>query len=282
MTLLRATQVLAQAGLDVGDEIIEEPSNEVEEGLVVGTDPSRAVLLLPNSPITIVVSLGPDSVAVPSLIGLTAETAAQRLDELELVLIQPVLECNFPNDTEELAGRIMGQIPPADEEHPPGTEVTACLGQPASEAPSPGGTVEPGSPSGPAGPIEVTTPRQAEARNAALAVNTSSITASNQPGALGSIANWNSLSSRFESECMALVGELFRYSRFRRGMELGASVPNASCRGESRELGQRASMGTRRASTMAAPFLGTRSRSTSSSGLSQEVGQHVMPSRGED
>ena len=209
MTLLRATQVLVQADLDVADEIIEEPSNEVEEGLVIGTDPSPPVLLLPNSPITIVVSLGPESVVVPSLIGLTPETAAQRLAELELVLIQPVLECNFPNDTEELAGRIMGQIPPADEEHPLGTEVTGCLGQSASGAPSPGETAGPGTPSGPVDPIEVSTPRQAEARNAALAVNANSINAANQPGALGSIAKWNALSGRFESECMALVTSYF-------------------------------------------------------------------------
>ena len=209
MTLLRATQVLAQAGLDVGDEIIEEPSNEVEEGLVIGTDPSPPVLLLPNSPITIVVSLGPENVVVPSLIGLTPEAAAQRLADLELVLIQPVLECNFPNDTAELAGRIMGQIPPSDEEHALGTEVTACLGQPASGAPSPGETAGPGPTSGPVDSIEVSTPRQAEARDAAVAVNTNSITAANQPGALGSIAKWNDLSDRFESECMALVTSYF-------------------------------------------------------------------------
>ena len=201
MTLLQATQVLAQAGLAVTDEPAMEPSQEVEEGLVIGTEPGPPVLLLPDTPITIVVSTGPEYAAVPSLIGLNPETAAQRLAELEFVLIQPVPECDFPNDAEQLVGRIMGQVPPADEEHPLGTEVNACLGQPTS-AIQPPATVGPGPTSG---PIEVVTPRQTEARNAALEVNVRSIAAANQPGALGSIANWNALSSRFQSECGALA-----------------------------------------------------------------------------
>lgn len=201
MTLLQATQVLAQAGLAVTDEPVMEPSQEVEEGLVIGTEPGPPVLLLPDTPITIVVSTGPEYVVVPSLIGLNPETAAQRLAELELVLIQPVLECDFPNGTEELVGRVMGQVPPADEEHPLGTEVNACLGQPTSAIRSPA-TVGPGPTSG---PIEAVTPRQTEARNAASQVNLRSIAAASQPGALGSIANWNALSLRFLSECGALA-----------------------------------------------------------------------------
>lgn len=201
MTLLQATQVLAQAGLAVTDEPVMEPSQEVEEGLVIGTEPGPPVLLLPDTPITIVVSTGPEYVAVPSLIGLNPETAAQRLTELELVLIQPIPECDFPNEAEELVGRIMGQVPPADEEHPLGTEVNACLGQPTL-AIQPPAAVGPGPTNG---PVEVLNPRQTGARNAASEVNLRSIAAANQPGALGSIASWNALSSRFQSECRALA-----------------------------------------------------------------------------
>ena len=208
MTLLRATQVLAQAGLDVADEPVEEPSDEVEEGLVIGTEPSAPVLLLPDTPITILISTGPENVLIPSLIGLTPDIAVQRLEEIELVLIQPVLACDFPNETEELVGRIMGQVPPADEEHPLGTEVTACLGQPTSGLP-PQGTPGPGATSRPVDPIDEFTPRRTEARNAAIAVNARSIDAANQPGALGSIANWNALSNRFESDCRALATAYF-------------------------------------------------------------------------
>ncbi len=205
MTLLQATQVLAQAGLAVTDEPVMEPSDDVEEGLVIGTEPAPPVLLLPDTSITIVVSTGPENAIVPSLIGLIPETAAQQLADLELVLIQPVLECEFPNDTEELVGRIMGQIPPADEEHPLGTEVTACLGQPTS-AITPPVTV---GPEPTVRPTEVLTPRQTEARNAAAGVNSRSIAAASQPGALGSIANWNALSSSFQSECGALAAAYF-------------------------------------------------------------------------
>lgn len=204
MTLLRATQVLAQAGLEVTDEIIEEPSSEVEEGLVIGTDPSPPVLLLPDTQITIVVSLGSESVVVPSLIGLTPEAAVQRLAELELVLVEPVPECEFANTAEELVGRIMGQVPPAQEEHPAGTEVIACLGLPTTAVP-PSGTSGPIPPGRPDVPPEDLDPRRAEARNAALQVTARAIVTGRQPDALGSIAKWNSLSSRFEAECRGLA-----------------------------------------------------------------------------
>ena len=210
MTLLQATQVLAQAGLAVTDEPVMEPSQEVEEGLVIGTEPGPPVLLLPDTPITIVVSTGPEYAVVPSLIGLNPETAVQRLAELEFVLIQPVPECDFSNEAEELVGRIMGQVPPADEEHPLGTEVNACLGQPTS-AIQPPGTAGPEPTSG---PVEDLTARQTEARNAASEVNLRSIAAASQPGALGSIANWNALSNRFQSECGALAASYSDISGF--------------------------------------------------------------------
>ena len=210
MTLLQATQILAQAGLEVSDEVLKEPSDEVEKDLVISTNPAPPVLLLPGTSITILVSSGPESVVVPSLIGLTSDTAADRLAELELVLIQPIPECDFPNDTEELIGRIMEQVPLAEEDHPPGTEVTACLGLPTSaipplETPEPFETPGPVPTSGPSDPVDAPTPRRTAARNAAAEVNTRSIAAANQPDALGSIAKWNALSSRFDSECRSLA-----------------------------------------------------------------------------
>ena len=210
MTLLRATQILAQAGLEVSDEVVEEPSDEVEEGLVISTDPAPPVLLLPDSPIAILISTGPENVVVPSLIGLTPDTAAERLTELELVLIQPIPDCEIPNDTEELVGRIMDQTPLADEEHPRETEVTACLGQPVGPVPpevtgEPVFTGTPDDPDTPDDPVDALTPRRTLARNTAVQLNARSIAAANQPGALGSIANWNALSARFESECRGLA-----------------------------------------------------------------------------
>ena len=204
MTLLRATQVLVQAGLEVTDEITEEPSNEVDEGLVIGTDPSPPVLLLPDTPITIMVSLGPESVVVPSLIGLTPEAAAERLAGMELVLVQPVPECESANTAEELVGRIMGQIPSAQEEHPAGTEVNACLGLPILEV-TPAGTSIPIPPSRPDEPPDGLDSRRTEAWDAASQITSDAIVAGHQPDALGSIAKWNILSSRFEAECRDLA-----------------------------------------------------------------------------
>lgn len=195
MTLLRATQVLVQAGLEVGDEVRDEPSVDVEEGLVIGTDPAPPGLLLPGATVTILRSTGPESVVVPSLVGLTPETVAEQLVELELVLAEPIAECDFPNDAEELVGRIMGQVPPAEEEHPQGTEVTVCLGRPTSVGP--GAT--------PTETIDEFTPRKMEARSEAAAITARAAAAGRQPNALGSIAKWNALSGRFAAECSDLA-----------------------------------------------------------------------------
>ena len=195
MTLLQATQVLAQAGLEVSDEVRDEPSIDVEEGLVVGTDPAPPGLLLPGAMVTILRSTGPASVVVPSLVGLTPETAAAHLAELELVLAEPIAECDFPNDAEELVGRVMGQVPPAEEEHPQGTEVIVCLGQPTSSGPGPTPTEI----------IDEFSPRRVEARSEAAAITARAVIAGRQPDALGSIARWNALSSRFAAECRELV-----------------------------------------------------------------------------
>lgn len=194
MTLLQATQVLVQAGLEVSDEVLEESSVDVEEGLVIGTDPAPPGLLLPGATVTILLSVGPDSVVVPSLVGLTPETAAEQLAELELVLAEPIAECDFPNDAEELVGRIMGQVPPAEEEHPQGTEVVVCLGQPASPGPGPTATEV----------IDEFSPRRMEARSEAAGITARASAAGRQPDALGSIARWNALSSRFAAECREL------------------------------------------------------------------------------
>ena len=194
MTLLQATQVLVQAGLEVSDDVRDEPSVDVEEGLVIGTDPAPPGLLLPGTTVTILRSAGPDNVVVPSLVGLTPETAAEQLAELELVLAEPIAECDFPNDAEELVGRVMGQVPPAEEEHPQGTEVIVCLGQPASSGPGPTPTEI----------IDEFSPRRIEARGEAAAITARAAAAGRDPDALGSIARWNALSSRFASECREL------------------------------------------------------------------------------
>ena len=200
MTLLQATQVLVQAGLEVSDEILEESSVDVEEGMVIGTDPAPPGLLLPGTMVTILLSVGPDSVVVPSLAGLTPETAAEQLAELELVLAEPIAECDFPNDAEELEGRIMGQVPPAEEEHPQGTEVVVCLGQPISTEPGPTPTPAPT----PTETADEFSPRRMEARNEAAAITARAAVAGRQPDALGSIARWNALSTRFAAECREL------------------------------------------------------------------------------
>ncbi|MCY3634300.1 MAG: Stk1 family PASTA domain-containing Ser/Thr kinase [bacterium] len=195
MTLLRATQVLVQAGLQVSEEILEQPSDDVDKDLVIGTDPSPPALLLPDSQIVILVSLGSENVVIPSLVGLTPETAGELLAELELVLAEPIAECDFPNDAEELVGRIMGQVPPAEEEHPLGTEVTVCLGQPTAGGPGPTPTEI----------IDEFSPRRIEARNEAAAITARAVVAGREPDALGSIPRWNALSSRFAAECIDLA-----------------------------------------------------------------------------
>lgn len=78
-----ALNMISEFGWDVG--VVEEPSDEVEAGLVIRTDPSAGAALEPGSRFTIVVSSGPAPRELPEITGLTVEQATAELDARGLV-----------------------------------------------------------------------------------------------------------------------------------------------------------------------------------------------------
>ena len=77
-----ATQILETLGLEF--EILEEYSEDIEEGLVSSTLPEAGEIVTPNEVVTIIVSLG-IKIEVPEVEGLTYQDAIDKLEEAGLV-----------------------------------------------------------------------------------------------------------------------------------------------------------------------------------------------------
>ncbi|MCY3967705.1 MAG: Stk1 family PASTA domain-containing Ser/Thr kinase [bacterium] len=198
MTPLRATQVLTQAGFEVSEDLQEQTSEEIQEGLVITTDPAPPALLFEDTSIQLVVSIGPQTVEVPSLLGMTTSAAVATLNELDLVLSARVTVCNLEDLVPAPEAAIVGQTPLPGEQHPFGTEVIVCVGiEPVVQpVPSPANELS--------GVTPATTDRQIAARNAASDINAQSIAAARQADALGTIQKWTALDLRFAAECRQL------------------------------------------------------------------------------
>ncbi|WP_309081769.1 Stk1 family PASTA domain-containing Ser/Thr kinase [Zhihengliuella sp.] len=74
--------------------IVEEFSDDVDEGLVVGTRPGSGESVRVDSPVELVVSKGPESVEIPDLGGATESTARASLEDLGLVVDTEMREEN--------------------------------------------------------------------------------------------------------------------------------------------------------------------------------------------
>lgn len=74
-----AKQTLTDAGLT--PQFSEQASTEVDEGLVMSTDPEADAQVAKGSTVNVVVSSGPDAANVPKLEGLTKEEAKKALED---------------------------------------------------------------------------------------------------------------------------------------------------------------------------------------------------------
>ncbi|MFL2674435.1 MAG: PASTA domain-containing protein, partial [Candidatus Actinomarina sp.] len=93
-----ATQILETLGFEY--EILEEYSEDVNEGLVSHTTPGAGEIVTPEEVITIIVSLGLKA-EVPNLIGYTYQEASNILQEIGLL----------PSASGDTGGRVSGQNP---------------------------------------------------------------------------------------------------------------------------------------------------------------------------
>jgi beta-lactam-binding protein with PASTA domain/tRNA A-37 threonylcarbamoyl transferase component Bud32 len=105
-TLANAETLLDAAGLVRGD-VTERPDAEFAEGVVVEQDPSSGLVPV-GTPVDLVVSSGPELVAIPELVGLTEREATAQLQELGL---RVTVDDQFSNEVAE--GNVISSDPAA-------------------------------------------------------------------------------------------------------------------------------------------------------------------------
>ena len=123
-----ATFVLESLNLILERE--EEFDEEVERGRVARTEPMAGTVVAAGSIVKLWISLGPEPVAVPNIVGMTPEAARVALEELNLLYRESVTTVVVE---EAFNGLIAEQSVGAGTEVVPGTTVTATIG----EAPPP-------------------------------------------------------------------------------------------------------------------------------------------------
>lgn len=93
-----AQDVLQQAGLTLQAGGTRY-STDVVRGRVIGQDPPAGAVLPPGGAVTVIVSAGAETVAVPSLVGVDIESARRDLTGLGLAISVRTVEATAPVDT---------------------------------------------------------------------------------------------------------------------------------------------------------------------------------------
>ncbi len=117
-----ATTALEDAGFVVG-EVTRAFSDEVPVGRVISTDPAIDTELPEGSAVDLVISAGPEYVAVPDLVNLTEADALDALDSAGL----RAGDASQASDDTIAAGRVISSDPAADTEVAPGSAVAYVL-----------------------------------------------------------------------------------------------------------------------------------------------------------
>lgn len=125
-----AEDELDDARLRLGD-VATEPSDEVEEGLVITQSPEPGEEADVRSRVDIVLSGGPEPVRVPSVIGQSEETA---IDEIEAARLEAEV---IRDSSDEAEGTVIAQDPEAGAEASPGDVVTITVSEGTDERPMP-------------------------------------------------------------------------------------------------------------------------------------------------
>ena len=118
-----AANVLGRAGFETS--FAEEPSDTVEEGRVTRTDPPAGSDLAKGETVTVYVSTGSASVAVPDVVGMAEEEAVAALQQAGFRVVRVSQAVASPaND-----GRVIDQSPEPGTEVERGATVTITVGQ---------------------------------------------------------------------------------------------------------------------------------------------------------
>jgi len=131
LSVIDAVNALRSAGFEVGSGQIEEASEEIEEGMVIRTEPVAGSLVPAGTQVTLVVSTGLPTVSVPAVTQVFADTAIQSLRNS---LLEPIVQYEQVPAGSANVGRVIAQQPEAFVEVEVGSEVLITVGEAAPEA----------------------------------------------------------------------------------------------------------------------------------------------------
>ncbi|EOR72811.1 serine/threonine protein kinase [Thermobifida fusca TM51] len=123
MSVEEATETLQEKGfenIEVADE--PTPSNEIEEGKVVGTDPEIGETVPPDTEITILISGGPEMIEMPDLVGMSQADALGEINRAGLARGEITHQ-----ESDEPQGTVLSTDPKAGTEVEPGTKVNLVV-----------------------------------------------------------------------------------------------------------------------------------------------------------
>lgn len=129
LSLEEASNQLGQRRLQPPD-VRFEPSTDVEEGIVIRSDPPAGTPVSIERKVTLYVSNGPEQAQIPPVIGLTQSAAEQALINKGFI---PVIENADVAAGSNDAGKVIAQDPGANEKRNKGDEVTIRVGVAVAE-----------------------------------------------------------------------------------------------------------------------------------------------------
>lgn len=121
-TITKASNALGKEGLEVTTK--EEASDTVPVGQIIRTDPPAGAQISKGETVTLIVSTGPSTVAVPNVVGLTTAQATSRLESAGFVVFPQTKTVLSPADD----GRVVEQSPTANSSAAKGSRVTITTG----------------------------------------------------------------------------------------------------------------------------------------------------------
>ncbi|SDG86131.1 Stk1 family PASTA domain-containing Ser/Thr kinase [Klenkia brasiliensis] len=116
-TQAAATAALQQAGLTAGP-VTTAASADVAEGSVISSDPAAGATVDEGTAVALVVSAGPDTVAIPNVVGLTEDEARSNLENAGFTRVNSRQEAST-----EPAGQVVAVEPGQGSQADPETQV---------------------------------------------------------------------------------------------------------------------------------------------------------------
>jgi serine/threonine-protein kinase len=113
-----ATRALENAEFKVSSNTEEQSSSEVDEGLVIETDPPAGKKAANGSTVTLIVSAGPEKVTIPELQGLSFSEAKGNLEAKGLKVKKQFQDSELPRN------QVINSLPPAGDSVDVGSTVT--------------------------------------------------------------------------------------------------------------------------------------------------------------